>query len=95
MRINDAQSRSWTVEAVGRTPEVERLAEAEAARGGAEAVKVTLSERAKELSAQRPSSPPPADGVDLAKVERLRAQIADGSFAVDPDLIASRMLDEA
>lgn len=92
MRINDAQSRGWTVEAVGRTPEVERLAEADAAHN-ADAVKVTLSERARELS-QRPSAPPPGGGVDAAKVERLRAEIADGKFTVDPDLIASRMLDE-
>ena len=31
---------------------------------------------------------------DLEKVERIRAALADGSFSVDPEKIADRMLEE-
>jgi negative regulator of flagellin synthesis FlgM len=92
MQINP-QNRVWTVDAVGRAPEVERAAEAEAARQYADAVKVSVSERARALSTQKPVAPS-AEGFDAAKVERLRAQIADGSFRVDPDAIAQKLLDE-
>lgn len=92
MRINDAQSRSWTVEGVGRSAEAERVAGAEAAQTGA-AVKVSLSERARALAAQG-SPAVSGEAFDAAKVERLRAEIANGSFSVDPGAIARKMLDE-
>lgn len=91
MRINDTQSRVWAVDGVGKAQDVTRT---EGDRGvqSAEAVKVSLSERARALS-ERPA-PTSAEGFDAAKVERLRAELADGTFQVDPDLIAQRMLDE-
>ena len=91
MRINDTQSRVWAVDGVGKTQGVARL-EGERGAHSAEAVKVSLSERARALS-ERPS-PTSAEGFDAAKVERLRAELADGTFKVDADLIAQRMLDE-
>ena len=91
MRINDTQSRGWAVDGVGKTQHVAR-AEGERGVQSAEAVKVSLSERARALS-ERPS-PTSAEGFDAAKVERLRAELAGGTFKVDADLIAQRMLDE-
>lgn len=35
------------------------------------------------------SAPPP---IDLARVERLRAAIAEGSYAIEPDRIAAAMI---
>lgn len=91
MRINDTQSRVWAVDGVGKAPDVSRT-EGDRGAQSAEAVKVSLSERARALS-ERPA-PLSAEGFDAAKVERLRAELADGSFTVDADLIAQRMLDE-
>ncbi len=51
--------------------------------------RVEVSRAARELAAARAPETP-----DTARVERLRAAIADGSFEVDPDAIAEQMLKE-
>ncbi len=47
-----------------------------------EAAKVTISAQAREMA-----------GSNAPKVEALKAAIADGTFKVDPALVAQRMLD--
>lgn len=51
--------------------------------------RVEVSSAARELAAARAPETP-----DMARVERLRAAIADGSFEVDADAIAEQMLQE-
>jgi flagellar biosynthesis anti-sigma factor FlgM len=51
-------------------------------------VKVTVSARAKELSRTG------GGGVDQAKVERLKAALAQGTLKLDAKLVASRIVEE-
>ena len=53
------------------------------------AERVEVSSAARQLAAARAPETP-----DVARVERLRAAIADGSFEVDADAIAEQMLKE-
>ncbi len=64
-------------------------AHGEDAPGGAaagDAVTVNLSARAQELAAK------PGQGVDDAKVARLKAAVKDGTLNVDPDAIAAKLV---
>jgi len=54
-----------------------------------EAASVTISEEARALVAGA------AAPVDRAKVDSLRASIADGTYQVDSKMIAERMLDKS
>ncbi len=60
---------------------------ADSAKKAAEqGVRVDVSARAKELAAK--------DSVDVEKVEALKASIADGSFQIDAQAIAARIVDQ-
>lgn len=71
---------------VDTTPSVKRAAPP---RENSPAAKVAVSSRAKQLAEAR--APEVADG---AKVERLRASIANGEFLVDAEAVADKMLSE-
>lgn len=72
---------------VDTTPGVKRAAPP---KGEASpAAKVEVSSRARQLAEAR--APEVADG---AKVERLRASIANGEFVVDADAVAEKMMGE-
>jgi flagellar biosynthesis anti-sigma factor FlgM len=49
-------------------------------------VRVDVSAQAKELAAK--------DSIDVEKVEALKASIADGSFQIDAQAIAARIVDQ-
>ena len=52
----------------------------------------TLGERLLEALERLSPADLEARGFDSAKVERIRAQIRAGTFAVDPDVVAEAML---
>jgi len=54
--------------------------------------KVALSPTAQSLKSLE-SAVSAGDGVDTARVERIRAQIAEGRYHVDADKLADRMID--
>jgi flagellar biosynthesis anti-sigma factor FlgM len=56
---------------------------------GSQAAQVTISARARDLATESAGQ-----GVDAAKVENLRSQIADGSYRSDPHEIAARMIEQ-
>jgi len=72
-----------------KTPEVsgEKTTPSKVARGGAARVQVSRGARALH-EARRPEEP------DAQRIERLQKAIADGSFEVDADAVAERMLAE-
>jgi negative regulator of flagellin synthesis FlgM len=53
---------------------------------GDQAAKVTISSTARELASA-------AGGKDAARISELKQQVEQGSFQVNPELIARRMLD--
>ncbi|HMR08848.1 MAG TPA: flagellar biosynthesis anti-sigma factor FlgM [Polyangiaceae bacterium] len=63
--------------------------DAEQSQAPAEAAKVSISAEARELAAGGVGG-----GVDAQKVEALKARIDEGSFQIDPQKIAGRILDE-
>jgi len=65
----------------------EKTTPSKAERSGAARVQVSKGARALH-EARRPEEP------DMERIERLRAAIADGSFEVDADAVAERMLAE-
>lgn len=71
---------------VETTTSVKRAAPA---REESPAAKVAVSSRARQLAEAR--SPEVTDG---AKVERLRASVANGEFRVDAEAVADKMLSE-
>ena len=94
MRIADAYSKL----SLDKSTDASRAQAAKAADRGkgaagarhesaADAVKVTLSAQARELSAQASQS------FDAAKVDRIKTAIGDGSFKVDSGAIAARIVD--
>jgi negative regulator of flagellin synthesis FlgM len=54
--------------------------------------KVALSATAQSLKALE-SAVDASDGIDVAKVDRIRAQIAEGRYHVDAGKLADRMID--
>lgn len=52
------------------------------------AAEVSISAQARELAASQTEG-----GFDVQKVEALKAKINDGSFQVNPQLVAERLLD--
>lgn len=54
--------------------------------------KVALSHTAKSMKSLE-SAVQASDGIDSAKVERIRAQIAEGRYHVDAGKLADRMID--
>lgn len=56
---------------------------------GSQAAQVTISARARDLASESAGQ-----GVDAAKVESLRNQIADGSYRSDPQKIAAKMIEQ-
>jgi len=56
---------------------------------GSQAAQVTISSRARDLATESAGQ-----GVDAAKVESLRNQIADGSYRSDPHKIAAKMIEQ-
>ncbi len=92
MRIpNDAQGRQVALEPrVGVTDKVRDTQAAVAAQPAQDAnVRVTISARAKALASTAPN-----DEIDQAKVERLRDDIANGRFTVEPHRLAQSILDK-
>jgi negative regulator of flagellin synthesis FlgM len=69
---------------------VEKTKAASVARGD----RVELSPQARELKAAREALAK-MDAVDHAKVARVKAQIAAGTYRVDAEKIASRMIEES
>lgn len=69
---------------------VQKTQTAPAAKGD----RVELSPQAKELQAAREALAK-MDSVDHAKVARIRAQIAAGTYQVDAAKIASKMIEES
>lgn len=58
-------------------------------QGGSEAAQVTISSRARDLASESAGQ-----GIDTAKVESLRSQIAEGSYRSDPQKIAAKMIEQ-
>ena len=58
-------------------------------QGGSEAAQVTISSRARDLATESAGQ-----GIDTAKVERLRNEIAEGSFRSDSQKIAAKMIEQ-
>jgi flagellar biosynthesis anti-sigma factor FlgM len=92
MRIADAYSKLAPQAAgAGRTTNAAKVGDRStvASRRGAESqdgVKVTVSAEARELAARA------QNGVDHAKVERLRSAVEGGTYKVDAGAIAARMV---
>lgn len=87
MKINgpDVQARVRYTRSAEETKEVGRARNA----GTGEAAAVRVSDGARVMGGMRaPESP------DMEKVARLRAAIDSGDFKVDPEAIASRMMEE-
>jgi len=73
----------------GKASEVSGEKKTQAKRGARGAERVQVSKGARALHhARRPEEP------DAERIERLRAAIADGSFEVDADVVAERMIAE-
>jgi flagellar biosynthesis anti-sigma factor FlgM len=60
-----------------------------APEGGNQAAQVTISSRARDLATESAGQ-----GIDAAKVESLRNQIAEGSYRSDPQKIAAKMIEQ-
>ncbi len=71
-----------------------KTAEAKPEGPVAEGDRVELSARAKELQAARDAIQK-MDDVDHAKVARIKAQIEAGTYEVDADKIAGKMIEES
>lgn len=56
---------------------------------GSQAAQVTISARARDLASESAGQ-----GVDSAKVESLRNQIAEGTYRSDPQKIAAKMIEQ-
>lgn len=56
---------------------------------GSQAAQVTISARARDLATESAGQ-----GVDSAKVESLRNQIAEGTYRSDPQKIAAKMIEQ-
>jgi flagellar biosynthesis anti-sigma factor FlgM len=56
---------------------------------GSSAAQVTISSRARDLATESAGQ-----GVDAAKVESLRNQIAEGTYRSDPRAIAAKMIEQ-
>jgi negative regulator of flagellin synthesis FlgM len=61
--------------------------------GGDSAEKVAISSKARDIAKAREAAGNAPD-VDEAKVARLRSAIKDGSYKVDADKVADRLVDE-
>jgi flagellar biosynthesis anti-sigma factor FlgM len=85
----DAYNRMAISPVGGARPVQRPEANAPAAQGGDQAAQVTISSRARDLATESAGQ-----GVDTAKVERLRAQIAEGSYRTDPQKIARTMIEQ-
>lgn len=90
MRIHDAYSKHVGLETQGTTPAKPQKAhghhEHDAGTQGHDSVKVNVSAKARALAAQADA------GVDEAKVARLRDAIDKGTFKIDPQAIASKLV---
>ncbi len=64
----------------------------EAAAGESPAGKVNLSSSARNLRSLAEAAQS-SEGIDAARVERIRAEIAAGRYHVDADKLADRMID--
>lgn len=85
-RIVDAYLRTSVVGATQPAGKVS--APASAGSGPSEAARVSISDEARALMA-RASAP-----IDQAKVDTLRAKVADGSYTVDARMVAQRIVDQ-
>lgn len=79
----DAYQR-MSVQKVGSTPTVERP-QGSIQGKGAEAAQVSISSEARKLAASSPE-------VDVQKVEALKARLAAGTFKINPEEIAARLV---
>jgi flagellar biosynthesis anti-sigma factor FlgM len=82
----DAYQR-MAVSSVGGVRPTERV-ESGAQPAGSRAAEVSISAQARELAASQAEG-----GFDVQKVEALKAKINDGSFQVNPQLVAERLLE--
>jgi len=62
--------------------------EATSVSGGSQAARVSISSEARALASE-------ASDVDQAKVERLRAALANGTLSFDSSAIAEKLIDQA
>ena len=74
---------------VGAARPIERVEQSTATPTSAQAAEVKISARARDLATESAER-----GVDLQKVEALKQRIADGSFRVDAQAVASRMIEQ-
>ncbi|HEY8942691.1 MAG TPA: flagellar biosynthesis anti-sigma factor FlgM [Polyangiaceae bacterium] len=77
------------VSPVGSARPVEKAAPTAGIATGDAAAEVKISARARDLAAEAKES-----AVDTQKVEALKQQIAEGSFRIDSQAIASRMIEQ-
>ena len=91
MRIpNDGQGRPVALEPrVGTAEKIRDTQAAVASQDAGAGVRVTISAKARALASTAPN-----DEIDQAKVERLRDDIANGRFNVEPHRLAQSILDK-
>lgn len=78
--------------AAGKTERSGAAAEAQAVPSIGDGVPVSMSAAARSLD---PSALAAGSGIDQAKVDRVKAAIADGSFKVDSGAVADKLLSNA
>jgi flagellar biosynthesis anti-sigma factor FlgM len=85
----DAYQR-MAVSSVGNVRPPERVESGTPQQAPSRAAEVRISAEARELAASQVEG-----GFDVQKVQALKAKIADGSYSINPQLVAERLLERS
>src|SRR5262245_3663182 len=85
----DAYHRMGITPVGGARPAAQPTQTNPSASEGSQAAQVTISSRARDLATESAGQ-----GVDVAKVESLKNQIANGTYRSDPQKIAALMIEQ-